>query len=107
MNVIINFLAENFWATAASLGVIATMIAGVINGWFNPNKVWKQVIAWLVSIGLTVGSYFMGLIHVAEPTWLTLTATGLIVGLVSNGIYDIPTMQNFIAKLFHELPDNK
>ena len=104
MNSVLNFFTENFWATAASLGTVATMISGLINGWLNPNKVWRQVIAWVVSIALTVGGYFLNLVVVADPVWLTLTATGLIVGLVSNGIYDIPVIEAFIAKIFHELP---
>lgn len=104
MNTILQFLSENFWATATSLGVVASMISGVIIGWINPNYVWRQVIAWVVSIGLTVGSYFLGIVTVVEPVWLTLTATGLVVGLASNGIYDIPVMKSFIAKLFGELP---
>lgn len=105
MNPILEFFSENFWATATSLGVVASMIAGAINGKFNPNKVWRQVIAWAVSVGLTVGGYFLGIVSVAEPVWLTLTTTGVVVGLVSNGIYDIPFMQDFIKRVFGELPN--
>ena len=104
MNSIVAFFSENFWATALSLGTISTMIAGVFNGWLKPNKVWRQVIAWIISIGLTVGFYFLKFVVVADPVWLSLTATGLVVGLVSNGVYDIPTMEKFVEKIFHELP---
>ena len=104
MNSIVTFFSENYWATALSLGTISTMIDGVFNGWLKPNKIWRQVIAWIISIGLTVGFYFLKLVVVADPVWLSLTATGLVVGLVSNGVYDIPTMQKFVAKIFHELP---
>lgn len=103
MNAVLEFFNENFWATAASVGVVSTMISGLIIGKINPNYIWRQVISWVVAIGLTVGCYFLKLIQVAEPTWLTLTATGLIVGLTSNGIYDIPAMKTFIAKIFGEL----
>lgn len=102
MSDIINFFTENFWATAVTLGTVATTITGVINGKLQPNNIWRQVIAWLVSVVLTVGAYFLELIVVEDPVWLTLTATGLIVGLVSNGIYDVPTIKNLIKKLFNE-----
>jgi len=46
------------------------------------------------------------MINVAEPAWLTLTATGLVVGLTSNGIYDIPVIQDFIARVFGEKPND-
>ena len=107
MNSIVSFFSENFWATAASLGVVASMISGAIISKVNANKVWSQVIAWLVSIGLTVGAYFLDLVTVAEPTWLTLTMTGLLVGLASNGIYDIPAVKEFMYKVFGELPVKK
>lgn len=107
MSSILNFFTENFWATATSLGVVATMVAGAINGKLHTNKVWRQVVAWVVSVVFTVGGYFLGMVDVAEPTWLTLTATGLIVGLTSNGIYDIPVMQSFIARVFGEKPNDE
>ena len=106
MSSILNFFTENFWATATSLGVVATMVAGAINGKLHTNKVWRQVVAWAVSIVFTVGGYFLGMINVAEPAWLTLTATGLVVGLTSNGIYDIPVIQDFIARVFGEKPND-
>lgn len=102
MDVIFNFFTEHFWATATGLFTITTMITGAINGKFMPNSVWKQIIAWFVSIALTIGSYFAGLITVAEPIWLSLAATGLIVGLASNGFYDIKFIKEWIEKWFHE-----
>jgi len=100
---ILTFFTENFWATAALLGTMATTIAGAINGKLNPNAVWRQVIAWVVSVGLTVGGYFLGLIQLADPVWLTMVATGLIVGLVSNGVYDIPAIKSLIQRIFGEV----
>jgi hypothetical protein len=102
MSGVLNFFTENFWATATALGAVASMIAGAINGKFNPSAIWRQIIAWAISIALTVGGYFLGLVSVADPVWLTLTATGLIVGLVSNGIYDIPVIKEFIRRIFGE-----
>lgn len=102
MNSILQFFTENFWATAAALGAIGTMISGAINGKLNPNKIWRQVISWVIGVGLTVGAYFLGFINVADPAWLTVTATGIIVGLVSNGEYDIPAIKEFIKKIFGE-----
>jgi hypothetical protein len=103
MSVLIAFFTENFWATAALLGSMSTAIAGAINGKLNPNAIWRQVIAWAVAIVLTVGTYFLGLIQLANPVWLTMIATGLIVGLVSNGVYDIPFIKGFIQRIFGEI----
>ena len=95
METILVFFSDNFWATAALLGSMATSLTGVINHLLKPNRIWKQVIAWLISIVLTIGGYFLNVITVADPVWLTLTTTGIIVGLVSNGIYEIPTIKKW------------
>lgn len=102
MDSVLLFFTEHFWATATGLFTITTMITGAINGRLKPNYVWKQVISWVVSIGLTIGSYFLGLITVADPVWLSLAATGFIVGLASNGFYDIKFIKEWIQKWFHE-----
>lgn len=102
MNAIIQFFSDNFWATAAALATMSTFISGEIISLTKANSIWRQVIAWTVSIALTVGAYFLGTITVAEPVWLTLATTGVIVGLASNGIYDIPAMKALIKKLFGE-----
>ena len=100
MSTLIQFLSDNFWATAGSIAAVSTMISGAIIGKLKPNYIWKQVIAWVIAVGLTVGSYFLNIVTVEQPVWFTLTATGLVVGLVSNGIYDIPTIKSFITRLF-------
>lgn len=106
MTGILTFFSENFWATAALLATMSTTVAGFINGKLNPNAIWKQVIAWAVAIALTVGGYFLGAVQLADPVWLTLTATGLVVGLVSNGVYDIPFIKSFVQRVFGEISSN-
>lgn len=102
MNAILTFFSENFWATATALATASTLISGAIIGKFNPSYVWRQIIAWLISIGFTVGGYFLGIVNVADPAWLSLTATGLVVGLESNGVYDIPAMKKLVREIFGE-----
>lgn len=95
------FLSENFWATATLVLTIVTTLTGLLNGWLHPNRTWKQIIAWFVSIAMTVGLYFAKVITVAEPVWLTLSATGVVVGLAANGFYEIPVIKNFVKKIFN------
>lgn len=83
---IIDFFTANFWATCTLVASFVTMVTIILIKWLKPNGVWKQVISWVVSIGLTVGCYFAGIITVASPIWLTLILTGLVVGIASNGI---------------------
>lgn len=95
------FLSENFWATATLVLTIVTTLTGLLNGWLHPNKTWKQIIAWFISIAMTVGLYFANVITVAQPVWLSLTATGVVVGLAANGFYDIPVIKDFVKKIFN------
>ena len=96
MGNILTFLNENFWLVAAMISSITLPVTTAINSKVNPNKVWKQVIAWVTSITLTVGAYFIGAATFNEPVWLSIPATGIVCGLSANGIYDIPTIKTFI-----------
>ena len=96
---IVNFFTENFWATCAVLSSVTVTCAGYINAKLNTNNVWKQVVAWAVSIILTICTYFTGIIELSEPTWISIPLTGVIVGLSSNGIYDIPKIKEIINNL--------
>jgi hypothetical protein len=42
----------------------------------------------------------LGLINLGEPTWLSIIALSLTVGLISNGLFDIKTIQEFVEKWF-------
>lgn len=99
MNPIINFFSDNFWATCTMLSTITVFIAGYINAFLKTNNVWKQVVSWATSVILTVGGYFSGIIVLDEPAWLTMLLTGIIVGLSSNGIYDIPKIKELINNM--------
>ena len=100
MDAVLAFFSENFWATAILLAALTTPITSFLNEKFNFNNVWKQVTAWVVSIVLTVVAYFANLIVFAEPAYLTVPLTGLLVGLSANGIYDIPTVKNALSNWF-------
>lgn len=99
METIINFFSDNFWATCTMLSTITVIIAGYLNEFFKTNKIWKQVVSWVTSIVLTIAGYFAGTITLNEPVWLTIILTGVIVGLSSNGIYDIPKVKELVNKI--------
>ena len=100
----IQLLNENFWVVATLISVLTLPITSLLNSKLNPNGVWKQVIAWATSIVLTVVAYFGGLATFNEPIWLSIPLTGLVCGLSANGIYDIPTIKNFIKSYFSLIP---
>lgn len=101
---ILNIINDNFWAVATLISLLTLPITSLLNSKLNPNGVWKQVIAWVTSIVLTVGSYFGGIATFNEPVWLTIPLTGIVCGLAANGIYDIPTIKEFIKKYFSLIP---
>jgi len=101
---IINFFNENFWAVATLISLLTLPITSLLNSKLNPNGVWKQVIAWATSIVLTVVSYFGGLATFNEPVWLSIPLTGIVCGLSANGIYDIPSIKNFLKSYFTLIP---
>jgi hypothetical protein len=54
---------------------------------------------------LTVIAYFCGITTFNDPVWLSIPFTGIICGLSANGIYDIPTVKEFIKKYFSLIPN--
>lgn len=93
---------DAFWYYAPILASLTVTIAGAINGKFNITEgIWPQIVAWATGSVLTVGGYFLGLITcIGEPVWLALVCLCAVVGLSSNGIYDIPFIKSFIDRLF-------
>ena len=101
---LINFFNENFWAVATLVSLLTIPITTFINSKFSLNNVWKQVCAWGTSIVLTIVAYFGGLATFNEPVWLSIPLTGLVCGLAANGVYDIPSIKNFITTYFSVIP---
>ena len=97
---------DAFWYYAPILAALTVTIAGAINGKFNITQgFWPQLVAWITGSVLTVGGYFIGLITcIGEPVWLALVCLCAVVGLSSNGIYDIPFIKSIVDKL---LPSGK
>lgn len=100
---------DAFWYYAPILSMLTVTIAGAINGKFNITKgIWPQLVAWITGSVLSVGGYFIGLIScIGEPVWLALICLCGVVGLSSNGIYDIPFIKSIIDKLFPTKTDKE
>lgn len=107
METILNFFSENFWATCTLIGTLTITCTGFITSKFVIKGFWKQLISWFISIALTIGTYYIGIVEMKDPIWLSMILTGLVVGLASNGIYEIPVMKNFIKKLFNIVKDKE
>ena len=101
MEPINGIFSENFWWIAPILMSLTVSATGVINGLFKViSGVWKQVISWLVGAAFSVGAWALGLIEFGQPVWLGVVALCVVVGLSSNGVYDIPTIKAFVDSWF-------
>ena len=95
----------DFWYMCPTLSSITVFIAGLINGKFNITEgIWPQVVAWATGSVLSVAAWYFGLVLVGQPTWLAVVMLCVVVGLSSNGIYDIPTIKAFVDKLLPKIP---
>lgn len=91
-----------FWYMASSLSAVTVFLAGAINGKFQIKGFYAQLCAWIVGSLLSVGAYLLDLVTLGQPTWLACVVLCGVVGLSSNGVYDIPFMKGIIEKLFGE-----
>ena len=98
---ITGIFSESFWYIAPALVTLTVALAGLVNQGFKiSSPVWKQVIAWVFGSGLSVAAWGLKLIIFGNPVWLGVVMLALVVGLSSNGVYDIPTIRAFIEKWF-------
>lgn len=81
------------------------LLAGVANGLFKiTNGIWPQVVAWVIGTALSVDAYFAGLIEMGQPERLGVVMLCVVVGLSSNGIYDIPAIKAWVDAWFAKKP---
>ena len=100
MEIINGIFSEAFWWIAPILMTLTVAIAGVINGWTKANGFLCQLTAWLIGSGLSVGAWALKLIKFGDPVWLGVVCLCIVVGLSSNGVYDIPAIKAFVDSWF-------
>lgn len=100
-------MMENFAEYFASLtGLVAlnVLIMNWVLTFFKIKKNWlKQFLTWVLSIGEAVVGFIFSLGLFVEFTalplwegWTFTILTGLGVGLIANGIYDIPAVRQLL-----------
>lgn len=99
--------SEAFWYIAPILVTITTALAGLINQGivekFVPeqHRGWlKQLVAWVIGAGLSVGAWGLKLIAFGDPVWVGVVALCVVIGLSSNGVYDIEFIKKWIDTWF-------
>lgn len=101
MDTIIGIFSESFWYIAPILVALTTAVAGLINQGFNVKPAWaKQIISWVIGSGASVGAWALKLITFGNPVWLGIVCLCVVVGLASNGFYDIPTIKKWVNTWF-------
>ena len=105
MEVILGIFSMEFWWIAPILVALTTALTGAINQGFKIKQPWlKQLISWVIGAGFSVGAWALKLLTFGNPIWLGVVALCVVVALASNGVYDIPTIKNFIDSWFTTKP---
>lgn len=87
-----------------SLGLMASLVA-IITGYLNThvsflknaNGTVKQIVSWVISILVVFIGQLKSVGMVAETSTLWTAITGVAVGLVANGIFDIKLVQAILS----------
>ena len=104
METLVGIFSESFWYVAPILVTITTTLSGLLNQglqkeWDVPSW-FKQLVSWVFGAELSVAAWRLKVITFGNPVWLGVIALAIVVGLSSNGIYDIPFIKSWIAKWF-------
>lgn len=103
MDIIKGIFSENFWWIAPILVTLTVAIAGVINGAIKQiTGFLQQLVSWVIGAGLSVGAWALHLIEFGNPVWLGVVCLCVVVGLASNGVYDIPAIKAFVDSWFRK-----
>lgn len=104
MEVISSIFSESFWYVAPILAALTTTLSGLLNQGLG--KLWtipgwaKQLISWVLGIGVTLAAWGVKFVTFGNPVWLGIIALSVVVGLSSNGIYDIPFIRSWVDSWF-------
>ena len=104
---ITGIFSEAFWYIAPILVTMTTFLAGLFNQGvvekFVPeqHRGWlKQLVAWVFGAGLSCAAWGIGVISFGTPVWVGVIALCAVVGLSSNGVYDIEFIHKWIDTWF-------
>lgn len=99
MEIIKEIFNDAFWYMAPILVTLSTIVTGLINQGFKIPEKFKQLISWGVGTLLACGSILIGFLG-DSIGWPSYVALSVVVGLSSNGIYDIEAIKKFIDSWF-------
>lgn len=98
---LVGIFSESFWYVAPILATITVAVAGFFNNLLKVKKaIWQQVTAWVVAAILSVCAWLFGFINFGVPEWAGVVVLAAVVGLSSNGIYDIPSIKQAVSSIF-------
>lgn len=101
MEIIAGIFSESFWYVAPILVSLTTAVAGLINQGCKIQQGWlKQLISWILGAGVSCAAWGLKVIAFGDPVWLGVVCLCIVVGLASNGFYDIAFIRNWISTWF-------
>lgn len=94
------FNLPQWFGTVTGVSLLTTFVAAFLNGILEVNKgIYKQLIAWLVAIVLMVVTDLLNFGFAADFPYLLAVIYGFMVGLVANGVFDVPFIKSILDKV--------
>jgi uncharacterized YccA/Bax inhibitor family protein len=86
-----------WFSSLAYIAALTAFLAAFLNGLLKVTKRFvKQLVAWGVGIILLIASNLLNFGYAAEQPILLSAIHGFAVGLVANGIFDIPVIKSIL-----------
>jgi hypothetical protein len=98
---------SSYFVSLVALVPLVVLITDFLIRWLKVLKPWiKQVISWVIAVGLCLVGMWFDLGMFAEFTAGTTIAYGIAAGLVANGIFDMKIIQTLLDILLKFIPKN-
>jgi hypothetical protein len=96
-----SLFSDTFWyLIPVEAAAVTSLTATIVRVFKIPEGGWRQAISWGFAFLLTGVFWCLGCVIIPEPKALNYILASVVLGLVSNGFYDIPTIRSFISKIF-------
>lgn len=89
------FANINLWlASLAGVAAVTVFLAAFVNTLLKTSGFVKQIVAWIIAILLLVVGNLVNMGFMAELNWLHTIVYGVAAGFISNGIFDLDSINN-------------
>jgi hypothetical protein len=86
----------NTYADFSAVVATVVVLSSIVNNLLNTSGFRKQAVSWIIALIVTLTGMFLKFNLFAEMAWHQVLIYAIGIALVSNGVFDIPTVKRLL-----------